>query len=145
MKGLCLFAALALAACDALPKDQSGTLDRVQAEHVFRVGMIAGSGAHCPDKSRAFLAEVSRAAGASPRTETGPAEPLLSALRRGDLDLVLGEVASDSPWATEVSIMEPLATGCPGEVDYSAIGRNGENRWIMLLEDAGRTVSKGGA
>lgn len=144
MKWLALTAFLALAACDALPKDSAGTLDRVQAGHVFRVGLIAGSGGICPDRSRAFLAEVSRRAGAAPRVATGAADGLINALREGELDLVLGEVAHDSPWATEVSILEPLAADCPGAIDYSAIGRNGENRWIMLLEESGRAVGREG-
>jgi hypothetical protein len=140
-----LILCLALGGCDAIPKDTSGTLERVRADHVLRVGIIAGSGTGtCPDQSGPFLSAVGRATGAEPRMTTGPAEPLLNALRRGELDIVLGEVAHDSPWATDVSIIAPLAR-CPDGVDYAAIARNGENRWVMLLEDAGRAVRGEGA
>ena len=136
---------LLLAACDGLPKDFAGTLPRVQQERVFRVGLIAEGGrSRCPDIAPAFLARVTAATGASPRVTQGAAEPLLDALKQGELDLVLGELDPSSPWQTEVAILEPIVSACPGDVEYSAVARNGENRWIMLLEDAGRAMRRHG-
>ena len=134
-----------LTACDALPKDFGGTLVRVEREHSFRVGLIAEGGrSRCPDVAPAFLARVAAATGASPQVTEGAAEPLLGALRNGELDLVLGELDPSSPWKTEVAILEPLVSGCPGEVEFSAIARNGENRWVVLLENAGRAFRRSG-
>jgi hypothetical protein len=128
-----------LGACDAVPRDIDGTLDRVGSASIIRVGLIEnGSGA---DRrlAAAYLARLQRATGAEPRIATGAAEPLLARLEAGELDLVLGEVALDSPWITDVAIIEPLAEHRMADrvIGLSPIARNGENRWIMLLE---RTV-----
>ena len=134
---LALAAAAALlgAGCDSIPKDPDGTLDRVRAERVFRVGVIAPhAGAHAA-ASRAFLAGVSAAAGAQPRIEAGAAEPLLKRLEEGEFDLVIGPMHEKSPWATMVSPLPPLAeeTTPHGKIRLLPIARNGENDWITLL------------
>ena len=61
---------------------------------------------------------------------------LVPRLEAGELDLVIGEIAEDSPWRTEVSVIEPLSEHSLGErtIGLSPIARNGENRWVMLLE-----------
>ena len=145
MKWCLRFAALGLGGCDSLPRDFDGTSQRVHDSRAFRVGLIAGSNdGHCPDMAARYLGRVSAATGARPITVRGPAEALLGALRRGEIDLVVGELDRTSPWAREVTIIEPLASNCQAEVEYSAVARNGENRWIMLLEDAGRAVRQPG-
>ena len=132
---------LALSACGSYPRDPDGTLDRVRASHVFRVGLIPtapGADARAP----AFLAAVTNATGARPVTVTGGAEPLLLELEAGKLDLVIGELADDSPWVDRVSILDPLAerTTPSGRVTLHPIAKNGENAWIMLLERQRRLV-----
>lgn len=145
MKWWLPLAVLSLGGCSYFPQDFDGTLGRVQDERGFRVGLVAGSkGGPCPNFAAPYLARVAEAAQAAPHAVEGAAEPLLGALRRGELDLVLGQLDRKSPWGTEVSILEPLAADCPGGVEYSAIARNGENRWIMLLEDAGRSLRRSG-
>jgi hypothetical protein len=145
MKYLTLLTLLALAGCD-YPRDIEGTLDHVRAERVIRVGVIAGADED-RDKARiaAYLARVGRAAGAVPNVTRGAAEPLFARLDQGDLDLVIGELAQDSPWKTDVMMVEPIAERQEGKarIALSPIARNGENRWIMLLERAVRDLKAG--
>jgi hypothetical protein len=141
-------AGLALvAACGLMPRDVEGTLDRVEGSRVIRVGLFQGSLAG-PNRARAaaWLYRLSRATGARPQFATGAAEPLLSRLQAGELDLVIGEVALDSPWVDEVAVIEPLVTHEAGgrTIGLSPIARSGENRWIMLLEREVREQGAGG-
>jgi hypothetical protein len=131
---LCLGAALA--GCGTLPRDPDGTLERVRAERLFRVGLIADGGAAAGEvETAAFLAAVSRATGARAAVRQGAAEPLLLDLEDGKLDLVIGPISPKSPWAAEVAIVRPIAEPtAPRHLVVTPVARNGENKWIMLLE-----------
>lgn len=139
-----LCAALALAGCDRLPRDPDGTLDRVKAEHSFRVGLIAsGDSPIGAERQRAYLSRVARATGATPRLEEGSSEPLLIALEEGKLDLVIGPLSPESPWVGRVALLEPIGeTVTPQRLALTPIARNGENRWIMLLEAEARPFAE---
>jgi hypothetical protein len=138
--------ALTLAACDRLPMDPDSTLDRVRSERRFRVGLIATGNAPiaAAEPQRRFLARVARTTGAQPQVETGASEPLLLDLEEGALDLVIGPLSSESPWVDRVALLEPLGAA-PGrhKAVVTPIARNGENRWIMLLEREARAVAAG--
>ena len=138
-------AALALAGCDRLPRDPDGTLDRVRSERSFRVGLIAtGGGRVAAEAESAFIKGVARAAGARPLLEEGASEPLLLDLEDGRLDLVVGPLSSESPWLERVALLPPIGEGAgPHHVLVTPIARNGENRWIMLLEREARRAARG--
>ena len=72
-------------------------------------------------------------------------EALFAALEKGDLDLVVTEVADDSPWLTEVAVIDPLSRRRVGErlLGLSPVARNGENRWVALLERQQRDMQAG--
>jgi hypothetical protein len=144
---LALWAALALAGCDSLPKDPDGTLDRVKAQRSFRVGLIAtGDTEIGTDRRDAFLGRVARATGAAPAVKEGATEPLLLELQDGKLDLVVGIVSPDSPWVDRVAQLQPIGeTLAPQHLLLTPMARNGENRWIMLLEREARAVAAEGA
>jgi hypothetical protein len=131
-----LCAALALAGCDRLPKDPDGTLDRVRAEHSFRVGLIAtGDTAIGGARETAFVSRVARATGSVPVVKEGASEPLLIELEDGQLDLVVGVLSPESPWLGRVALLRPIGeTLAPQHLLLTPVARNGENRWIMLLE-----------
>ena len=80
--------------------------------------------------------------GARAALVTGSAEPLLLDLETGKLDLVIAEMSKKSPWARDVAVIEPLATRRAGEeeIALSPIARNGENRWVMTLEQTVRDL-----
>lgn len=124
-----LAAALSIAACDSMPSDPDGTLERIRREGVFKVGLIESHAA--PDSGHALLGRLSRATGARPAVERGSAESLLTKLEEGSLDLVLGEFAEKSPWAAKVTLSEPIESH--GPTSLAAAARNGENAWIGLV------------
>jgi hypothetical protein len=130
-------AAVGLVGCDSLPRDPDHTLERIRSERLFRVGIIADGDGAIPGQGAAFIAWVSQATGAKAAVRQGASEPLLLDLQAGKLDLVLGTIAPESPWAPEVAILPPLSEStAPQHLIVSPIVRNGENRWIMLLEAA---------
>lgn len=126
---------LALAACGPYPRDISGTLDRIERTHRFTVG-LADLRPGDESAARRFVARLERATGARATIETGPLESRLAQLEHGELDVVIGEIAEDSPWATPVTIIEPLSRRREGKrrLGLSPVAVNGENRWIALLE-----------
>jgi hypothetical protein len=130
-----LFACIALAACGPYPRDVAGTLDRIEGTQRLKVG-LAELRPGDEDVAQRFLDRIERATGATATIETGPLESRLALLEHGDLDLVIGEIAEDSPWITPVAVIEPLSHRGEGrrKLGLSAIARNGENRWIALIE-----------
>ena len=139
-----LVASALLAGCGPYPTDMAGTLERIEARHVIRVGVAA-----IPESGQAamgdFLARVRRASDARVEAKHGPMESLFADLQRGKLDMVVAEVAEDSPWITEITAIEPIATRRQGEriLGLGAIVRNGENRWVALLERQARDMPAG--
>ncbi|HWH16717.1 MAG TPA: hypothetical protein VNT77_00030 [Allosphingosinicella sp.] len=132
---------LLLPGCEGIPKDPDGTLDRIKAERRYRVGLIApGTDA---GKQRLFLHRVSAAANAQPLLEHGASEPLLTKLEEGKLDLVIGELAPNSPWAKRVTILPPLGerVSKEGHVHIVGVAKNGENGWIGLLHREAEAVA----
>jgi hypothetical protein len=124
-----------LAACGPYPRDVTGTFDDVERTHSFKVGFADMRPADLA-AAAAFVARLERATGAIAKTDNGPAETQLARLENDQLDLVIGEFAQDTPWSTEVTILEPLAQRTVGErtMGLSPVAANGENRWIGLLE-----------
>jgi hypothetical protein len=145
MKTLPRFAVLgalcAMAASCGLPKDSEGTLDRVRESRQIRVGLIL-AGAPIDPRAGMLLARLRGATGAEPRLVPGDAEPLLSRLEEGELDLVVGRFTAASPWSTMVTLTPPLATTKQGESELilAAAMQNGENAWISLVEREAREL-----
>lgn len=128
-------ACLALAACGPYPRDVSGTLDRIERTHRFSVG-LADMRPGDEQAARSFVGRIERATGATATIEAGPLESRLARLEHGDLDLVIAEIAEDSPWIAPVAVVEPLSTRRQGKrrLGLSPIAMNGENRWVALVE-----------
>lgn len=134
---------LLLAACDTLPRDTDGTLDRVRAAHEVRIGMTDEFRVSRPAID-SLVRHVSAAADARAMMVRGTAEPLLAALEEGQVDLVIGAWIEKTPWTTDVSLTPPIARRMVGETVLELRGavRNGENRWAMLVEHAARETAK---
>lgn len=126
--------------CD-LPRDPDGTLDRIEADRSFRVGLIAhGRDARGAVEQAALIDRIARRTGARPAIRHGSAEPLLAELEAGGLDVVIGHFDAASPWSRRVTLTDPIR-------DYGGHGLvaalpNGENRWIMLVERETRTLAR---
>ncbi|WP_232493108.1 hypothetical protein [Novosphingobium kaempferiae] len=138
MKRLFTGLLLLLPACQALPQDARGTLARIEHTRKFTVGMIAGS-ERGPETDQ-LIQRIEHASNARAERSLGEADVLLSALADGQIDLVVGAFAKDSPWKTEVSFGPSLKVAGEGghAIEMKAAMRNGENRWIMLVERASR-------
>lgn len=129
--------ALTASACGELPRDPDGTLQRVRATHVIRLGEVAGAPEDAAAK--AALARVAAANGARIARRSGHGEELLEALEEGELDLVYGHFAEDSPWSAKVHIGKPPGSAEPPPKSQRAARfafAMGENGWITAVEDA---------
>lgn len=135
---------LFLAACGSFPQDTERTLDNIEHSRRIRLGLTELEPSDRA-KARAYIARLERITGARAEYFAGPAETQLAALENGDLDLVIGEFAEDSPWLTDVALIEPIAQRTVGErkVGLAPVAANGENRWIGLLEKAVRDQGGG--
>lgn len=127
---------LGISCCNAVPRDQSGTLERVRGEGILRVGMISGAAARHEPRLAAFIRHSATAVGVRPLLLEGAAEPLLLMLEAGEVDLVVGEFDRSSPWSARVHLLPPLTKMPRGdhEIEITAAVRNGENGLIMILE-----------
>jgi DNA-binding transcriptional LysR family regulator len=139
MRYLSLFTLAVLASCNNLPRDPDGTLDRIRQQRQLTVGLV--DGATSPQVVVRLLDKISHDTQAAIAIRSRAAEPLLAEVRDGKLDLIIGPFEKDSPWATDVAFGPPLAHGA-GDIEIKAAMRNGENRWIMLVERAARSVSQ---
>lgn len=139
----CLVLALMLASCQAIPIDQSGTLERISEHGVLRVGMITGLAPSEKSRLQILVGRSAAAAGGRPVLTEGAAEPLLLMLEAGELDVVVGAFDSSSPWSSRVHLLPPLSIERHGKSDIEATAavRNGENGWIMLLEREAKSLS----
>lgn len=124
---------LLLTAC-GLPRDPEGTLQRVQHGNL-RVGLmhapphvdVRGDVPRGPEVdavthlARHFAADIS--------WRVGGESELMTALERFELDLVVGGIAEDTPYAETVGLTRPRT----GTVFATPPG---ENAWLMAVEAA---------
>lgn len=144
LTGLLGGAALGLAACTSsgYPADPDRTLDRVtggtlRAGVVHHPPHVDASGAEPagpePDLIRSFAA----AHDAEIAWTVSGEEALMTALEKGDVDLVAGGLTSDSPWTTHASLTRDYAeaAGPDGEpVKLVMAVPPGENQMLAALE-----------
>lgn len=134
---LALPAIFALTAC-GMPRDPAGTENAIRKRGTVILGAVEGA---APDPaSQRQLARAASALGATVTRVPGHGEELLAGLEEGHFDLVYGEFADESPWATHVHFGQPATReGKPGKTERLPrfAFRNGENAWIMRVEDAG--------
>ena len=112
-----------------------GTLDRIEQSGRLHIGLTELPQSSGPTV-RGFIARLERATGAKAQLDRAPLESQLARLDEGELDLVLGEFAEDTPWMASVAILEPLASRKKGDrrFEIAPVTRNGENRWVALVE-----------
>jgi len=128
----------------SLPADPEGTLDRVR-DGQLRVGVSTNApwtetrdGAEPagiePDLVREFAATLN----ADIRWSEGGEEKLVDELERGNLDLVLGGLTKDTPWAEKVAVTAPYAEAPDGHGEthkHVMAAPPGENAFLVELED----------
>ena len=135
MKTIIVTMLLLLAGCGGLPWDPDGTLERVRRTQVLRAGIIADDPNEPSATQRRFLDLMAADTGSRIKLVRGSAEELLPQIEKGELDIVIGHFASDTPWEQRVTIM-PTAKQMGARNGESAPGaavKNGENGWIALV------------
>jgi hypothetical protein len=144
MKHVALLLCL-LAACDSIPRDPDGTLERIRASGEFRAGLIAdGDERQLRAPAERLLARIGQRTGAAARVERGSAAQLLPRLEAGELDIVLGRFDRPSPWKRRVALSAPIAELRlpPDPQDLRAAMPHGENAWIGLVETEAHAIAK---
>ncbi|RWZ51247.1 transporter substrate-binding domain-containing protein [Labedella phragmitis] len=141
---LAIVAVSLLAGCGiSIPNDPDGTLDRVTGGEL-RVGVsesapwteTAGSGA--PTGTEVDLVEefAENLHADVDWTEGGEAD-LVSALERGELDLVIGGFTDTTPWTSKAAMTQPYAESTNDEgttAKHVMLAPMGENAFLVRLE-----------
>lgn len=142
-RGLLLAFLALLSACERIPQDPEGTLDRIRDKQAIRVGIVS-SGEKDASVQRALIARLQQATRANAVVERGATEPLLVKLQDGALDVVIGEFDTATPWNTHVTFVPETKTLADRglKVASFAVARNGENEWITLLHREARSLEK---
>lgn len=141
--------ALSLNAC-GIPKDQEGASARIAATHVLRVGASANppwvivQGNQVTGIEPSLICAFATTMGAKVAWVVNGETPLLEALERRQLDIVVGGVTSRSPWIRRVgtSLSYARAKRPPGGRPGLDQGRErhiilsapGENRLLLRLD-----------
>jgi len=113
---------LGTAGCD-LPRDSSGTLDRVR-HGTMRVGVVTNppwvtdSAAPATGVEQQLVQELAARVNARVEWVRRPEAELLLALHKRELDLVIGGLTSSVPWQKQVAFTKPyytdtIAVGAP--------------------------------
>lgn len=144
MRTLLFFSFILLAACDGIPRDPEGTLERIRREQVMHVGIVDGASPQGVGLSSALIAALAEDTGAKPVVTRGALEPLLVRLEAGEIDLMVGgRFAEDTPWKTRVTLGPPLASqvAAASTLNEHAVTRNGENAWIVLVQREAKALA----
>jgi hypothetical protein len=130
---------LLLAACDRFPSDPERSLESIRSRGTIRLGALE----NIPPEASALLRRLEKETGARTLRRSGEIEPLLQAVEDGEIDLVIAPFRKDTPSATVTALSPPIRTDGRGdkEIEWRAAMRNGENRWISLVEVNARQVA----
>jgi hypothetical protein len=132
-----------MAACHALPLDPDGTSEQIVRKGYFTVASIDPEARTVPQTVQ-LLRTIEQMTGAKASWRDGHGEPVLRHIKDGQIDLAIGHFDAEDPWRGEVAFGPPLATSkTKPRTMLNAVMRNGENRWIVAVERASRSVAKG--
>lgn len=126
---------LLLAACDGMPRDASGTSERISRTGTMRVIVLPATPDAAP--ALALLGRYAAAHGATVARIEAHGEHALHMLEEGDVDAVVGHFAKASPWKTEIALSKPLTHGEPDDADMPVLRiarRNGENALVLATD-----------
>lgn len=127
----------ALAGCDALPRDASGTTERIERTGNMRVAVLPGT----PDALPALtvLRRYAAQHGARLTTIAVHGEHAPHWLEDGKVDAVIGHFAKSSPWMADISLSQAVARAEPKDSKQPVLRiarRNGENALILATDRA---------
>lgn len=138
----CFAACALLSGCATLPRDPDGSLERIRAERVLRVGASPSEGRVALAEGRVTGPEAdlavgfAREQGAEVTWIPGGEEGLVTAMEDGQVDLLIGGLSDQTPWSDRVSVTRPYAEAQQGEhrVKHVMAVPLGENALLVALE-----------
>lgn len=128
-----------------MPADPLGTLERAE-NGVLRVGVtenppwveVSGGALGSPPSGTepALISEFAAELGSGVEWKFGSEAVLIEALERGEVDVVIGGLLDDTPWADRGAITRPYTETMAGDgaKKHVMIVRMGENRFLVALE-----------
>lgn len=138
----CVLLVLGLTGCGSIPRDPDATLEQVRTERLLRVGASPAEGSVALEDERAVGPEADLVLafaddlGVEVSWTLGGESELVAAMERGELDLLIGGLLSDSPWADKVSLTRPYreSTELDETVKHVMAVPLGENAMLVRLE-----------
>ncbi|MFL6375651.1 MAG: transporter substrate-binding domain-containing protein [Pyrinomonadaceae bacterium] len=121
--------------CDDLPRDQSGTVQRIASSGEMRVGLIENppfvirTGNEPGGVEVEIIKKFAQSMNARPVWNWGGEERLMPALEHNKMDLVAGGIVKSSPWKDRVGITSPYSQ------DQVIATPPGENQLIKRLDE----------
>jgi len=128
---------LMLTGCDALPRDASGTTDRITRDGTMRVAIAPGT----PDAAPALslLRNYARRHDARLAVVRVHGEHAPHWLEEGKVDALVGHFAKASPWMADISLSQAVGRPEPDDSKQPVLRiarRNGENALILATDRA---------
>jgi len=121
--------------CDDLPRDQKGTVDRIEQTHELRVGLIENPPFVIRDGDEPRGVEVdaiknfAASQNAQPVWSWGGEQKLMKELEHFNMDVVAGGILKSTPWKSHVGLTSPY-------VHEQVIATPpGENQLIKRLDE----------
>lgn len=134
---------LMLAGCDALPRDASGTSERIARDGRMRVAIAPGT----PDAAAALslLRDYARQHGARLTIVRVHGEHAPHWLEDGKVDALVGHFAKASPWMTDIALSKAVGRPEPDDSRQPVLRigrRNGENALILATDRAVAAIAE---
>ena len=122
-----------LGGCGSIPRDPDGTLARVQREEVLRAG---ASPSAVTDREVELVEGFAADLGAEVEWTRDGETALVADLESGRLDVVVGGLHADSPWADKVGLTRAYAESVEDgrTVKHVMAVPMGENAMLVRLE-----------
>lgn len=137
-----LLAASLVTACSSVPSDPDGTLERVESTQVLRAaaspreGQVSVDGSRVSGPEPELVEGFAEKLGAKVEWQVMGEEPAVEAMERGEIDLLVGGMTDQSPYAQRVGMTRPYTESVDhGEtVKHVMAVPMGENAMLSELE-----------
>ncbi|WP_138934064.1 hypothetical protein [Roseovarius arcticus] len=128
-----------LSAC-RVPDDPELTTEKV-TDSVLKVGVLTNAVDPVDAKALALVADMLQA---ELQYVTGDPHSLFAQLEAGEIHIIAGRIPSDTPFATDVALTDPLGsvTLVDDTQDRVLAIRKGENRFLVTVNRAIRESAK---
>jgi len=125
-------------ACD-IPKDPEGTSERIASTHELRVGVtdnppwVSATHGEPGGIEAKLVRKFAKNVQAHVLWTTGSESVLVEALKRHELDVVIGGFEKRTQWSSQAGITQPFAKDADGK-KHVFLAAPGENGFILNLD-----------